>query len=106
MQLDEVCERLWDVARLAHLDLNAAKNYSAKRWFEQQDQFTLPTDARGLRERQAAPGANVIRYSRRRQSGLALSTEESGAAEILFIDENSLPPVRRDDDDDILYIGD
>ena len=110
MGLDELCVRLWDVARLAYLDLDHAKNYSAKRWFEQQQEFLLPTDPRGLGDRTVAPGSNIVRYSRRRE-GRSLRGE-SQPADILFIGEDTVPPdwpkLRRErpDDEDILYIGD
>jgi ubiquitin-protein ligase len=109
LSLDVVCERLWDLARLAWLDVDTAVNYSAKKWFAEQQEVRLPVDARPLRDRGGPSPSNVIHYQRGPASSPALA--EDG---ILYIDENTPTPElpkrrptrRRRDDDDILYIGD
>jgi ubiquitin-protein ligase len=114
--LDIICERLWDVARLAFVNLEKASNHAAKNWFEEQTSLQLPVDSRPLRDRNAPTGANVIRYERRGERRTAVP-EASSADDVLFIGEDTptpilperaIPPVRRrpPGDDDILYIGD
>lgn len=115
--LDVVCERLWDVARLAYMNLGSATNYSAKNWFEDECQISLPVDPRPLRDKNAPAGSNVIRYQRKGSGGVSLPASRPGQ-DVLFIGEDTptpvLPtpirrmPVRRPppDDNDVLYIGD
>lgn len=112
VSLDVVCERLWDVARLAYLNLDKATNYSAKNWFEEQRLLKLPMDARPLRDRAAPAAKNVVRYQRRGQTPSPPPVDEQ-AKDILFIGEDTPTPKlprrgarRRSDDDDVLYIGD
>ncbi|MEO8496419.1 MAG: ubiquitin-conjugating enzyme E2 [Planctomycetota bacterium] len=115
--LDVVCERLWDVARLAYMNLDNAANYSAKNWFEDDCQIPLPVDPRPLRDKHAPAGSNVIRYQRKGTSG-AMAREPRPGQDVFFIGEDTptpeLPkpprrmPVRRPppDDSDVLFIGD
>ena len=115
--LDVLCERLWDVARLAYVNPDNAANLSAKNWFEDECQIQLPVDPRPLRDKHAPAGSNVIRYQRKGTSGVTL-TEPQPGRDIFFIGEDTptpdLPkparrmPVRRlpPDDNDVLYIGD
>lgn len=115
--LDVLCERLWDVARLAHMNLEHPVNHSAKNWFDDACQISLPVDVRPLRDKHAPAGANVIRYQRKGTSGLSLADLSAGE-DVLFIGEDTptpeLPkrvprvPPRRPPlgDDDVLYIGD
>jgi ubiquitin-protein ligase len=108
LTLDVVCERIWDVARLAWIDLETAKNSSAKKWFSEQQEITLPIDARPLRDRGGPSPSNVIHY----QPGQA--SPAAAADGILYIGEDTPTPEpprprptrRRSDDDDVLYIGD
>jgi ubiquitin-protein ligase len=111
--LDVVCQRLWDVARGAYVDLDKSNNYTAKKWFAQQQVVRLPVDHRAL-QGQAGPGpppANVVRYQRG-PSGAGPTSEE-----VLYIGDDTPappppppprrpPPPRPSDDDDVLYIGD
>jgi len=125
--LDVVCERLWDVARLAYLNLDSASNYSAKNWFEDECKLSLPLDRRPLRDKQLPSNANVIRYGRRGESSSSnklspTKGQTAGDSDIFFIGEDTptpqLPPQilpsrrriapkrRTGGEDDILYIGD
>jgi ubiquitin-protein ligase len=116
--LDVICERLWDVARLAFVNLETASNHAAKNWFEGQTSLQLPVDSRSLRDKDAPTGANVIRYERRGERRTAVPETTSSTDDVLFIGEDTptpelpmraIPPVRRrppPKDDDILYIGD
>lgn len=114
--LDVVCERLWDVARLAHMNLDNAANYSAKNWFEDECDMQLPVDPRPLRDKTAPAGSNVIRYERKAARGVKLP-DAAPAKDVFFIGEDTptpeLPiarrvPLRRPPplDDDVFYIGD
>ncbi|MBP89025.1 MAG: hypothetical protein CMJ64_20310 [Planctomycetaceae bacterium] len=114
--LDVVCERLWDVARLAYMNLESAANYSAKNWFEDECHLPLPVDPRPLRDKNAPSGSNVIRYERKGARRVSLP-ETGPAQDVLFIGEDTptpeLPVARRvplrrppPNDDDLFYIGD
>jgi len=110
MGLDLVCERLWDVIRLAQYSNERAVNYSAKKWLEEQTALTLPVDPRPLRDRAAGVNRNVVKYRRRGQP----EPVGGDADDVLYIDDDDvpappLPPAGargagRRGDDDILYI--
>ena len=112
--LDVVCERLWDMARLAHMNLDRASNYRAKQWFEKENTLRLPVDHRPLRDKVTANSSNVIRYERRGGSKVTLPTAKP-VDNLFYIGDEApaarnvrtagRPPIRIDDDD-ILYIGD
>lgn len=114
--LDVVCERLWDVARLAYMNLENAANYSAKNWFQDECDLAIPIDQRPLRDKNAPSGSNVIRYERKGTRRVELP-EAAPAKDVFFIGEDTptpeLPatqrvPLRRPppNDDDVFYIGD
>jgi ubiquitin-protein ligase len=112
LSLDIVCERLWDVARLAYHDVDAAANYAARTWLQQQSGFSLPVDARALRDKVTSANTNVIGYRRKGDQRLAFAQPEADT-DILYIDEDTpIPPVklgrprRRKDGGDVLFIGD
>ncbi len=110
--LDVVCERLWDAARMAYVNLDHTTNFSARNWLEAPHSVALPTDVRPLRDLALHGGRNVVSYQRR---GAPAPQETAG--EVFFIgDDTPVPPrsPRRAapgrpqprGDDDILYIGD
>lgn len=109
--LDVVCERLWDVARLAYIDLNRTTQSSAQVWLSEQRVLDLPVDARPLRDRALPAARNVIRYQRRGEQRTVPALE---APEVIFIGEDTpVPPLPlsprprpSSDGDGILYIGD
>jgi len=111
LSLDVICERLWDVARLAYYDLENATSHTAKSWLQEQCHVTLPVDLRPLRDRMSISNSNVIRYKRQDDKRLVLSDAEE-ENEVLYIDEDTpVPPIQlarreRRSDDDVLYIGD
>jgi hypothetical protein len=108
LTLDILCERLWDVARGAYVNLEKAANYSAKNWYEQECSFELPVDPRPLRDKAGVSVTNVVKYQRR---GSAVQLAAGTPMEVMYIDENTpvppLPPrVRRGrGGEDVLYIG-
>ena len=63
--LDVVCERLWDVARLAYMQWDRTTNSAARTWLEEQTAVSLPVDVRPLRDLALPAAKNVIRYQRR-----------------------------------------
>ncbi|MCA9153306.1 MAG: hypothetical protein KDA38_00900 [Planctomycetales bacterium] len=134
VSLDSVCERLWDVARLAFVDLDDSTNYTARAWFADEHGLTLPVDGRPLRTQAAESSPNIIRYERRPASSASprpldippIRTALSGSNEnaenmgrqrredrdVFYINEDTpvpeLPRVRRPlqgGDTDVFYIG-
>lgn len=133
LSLDIICERLWDMARLAYYDEDRATNYSARNWLEEQDEIGLPIDHRPLRDKEMPFSSNVIKYERRserqrndkppgKRTARPAAASERTTLEakhperqppaqqdgILFIGDESPPraqPRRRDNDDDVVYIG-
>lgn len=118
LSLDVVCERLWDVARGAHLNLDSSSNFAAKEWYENDSVLRLPLDHRSIRDKKTPASKNIVQYHRRGESPVRpIRVEE----DVLFIGEDTatpaLPPVvsaqeksdiRSGDTegDDIFYIGD
>lgn len=51
LNLDELCEMLWDMLRFANYDVKSPYNYKSARWVERQKQFTFPLDDRSLRDK-------------------------------------------------------
>lgn len=133
--LEIVCQRLWDVARLAFVDLERAVNLAARRWLDEESSLRLPIDTRPLREVAPPDGPNIIRYRRRgptqhwelegpvpavphrevmfigdetAQLETAPRARESGQREHMPRDAGVEPrpaPRAATGDDDILYIG-
>jgi hypothetical protein len=109
LTLDVVCDRLWDVARMAYLDEENASNSSARRWLEQQRDVDLPVDQRPLRDTMKPRNSNVVRYERRGGSGLMLP-DASRHDDVLYIGEDTPPPspggLPGRGANDVFYIGD
>ena len=56
LQLDELCEMLWDMARFHNYDLRSPYNRDAALWAASQSTFTFPIDHRPLRDLRVARG--------------------------------------------------
>jgi len=84
LNLDELCEMLWDMIRYANFDTKSPYNYKAARWVEQQSLFQFPLDERSLRDQ--------------------LTREKLELAESDAIE--SVVPVQEDVDEDIVFITD
>jgi hypothetical protein len=56
LQLDELCEMLWDMARFHNYDLRSPYNRDAAIWAASQSTFAFPMDHRPLRDLRAAKG--------------------------------------------------
>lgn len=82
MTLDVVCDRLWDVNRLAYVNLPAATNHTARKWFEEDCTFSMPVDARPLRNRTLARPQNIVSY---RRIGKTDSPPLAPQAELMYI---------------------
>ena len=112
--LDAVCERLWDVARLAYMNLDRATNFSAKNWVEKPNRLTLPVDARILRQQNASgrgqrhplPAARHGASPGHRRLAETCCTSAKIRRSRHCRDTVRPRPPARGDDDDILYIGD
>ncbi|MEW4570515.1 ubiquitin-conjugating enzyme E2 [Tautonia sp. JC769] len=97
LQLDELCEMLWDMARFHNYDLRSPYNRDAALWAANQSTFAFPMDNRPLRDVRAAQGR--------------VEPEVAGGEPIVLIDEEvALPPrreavpVRREPPPDIMFI--
>jgi ubiquitin-protein ligase len=56
VQLDELCNMLWDMARYHNYDIRSPYNRDAALWVASQTKFLFPTDPRPLRDLRAALG--------------------------------------------------
>ena len=96
LNLDELCEMLWDMVRFQNYDPSSPYNRDAARWVETQHEFVLPVDARPVRDNMAtAQPRTAVR-------------EPIGAPEILFLDASDEDIVDAEivgpDEPDILII--
>jgi ubiquitin-protein ligase len=117
LTLDLICERLWDMARLAYYDEQTATNYAAKNWLEDQADITLPVDARPLRDKSLTISSNVVKYERRTgKNQRVLPRNVRSTPDVMFInDEPKVAPAapppaiaprkRPSGGDDVIYIG-
>lgn len=111
LTLDIICERLWDMARLAYYDEERATNYSARNWLAEQDEVRLPVDHRPLRDKSQPRSSNVVKYERRTPAMARAQVGRGKKEDIVYIgDETPSPktaPRRRPagGDDDVMYIG-
>jgi ubiquitin-protein ligase len=56
IQLDELCNMLWDMARYHNYDIRSPYNRDAALWVASQTKFLFPVDSRPLRDLRAAMG--------------------------------------------------
>ena len=105
LSLDIICERLWDMARLAFYDEERATNYSARNWLAEQNDVRLPVDHRPLRDKDTPFSSNVVKYERRGeqtstsktnlQAKTPVSSGTRGQEDILFIGEETAQQPQR-----------
>ena len=93
LQLDELCEMLWDMARYHNYDIRSPYNREAALWAANQSTFAFPMDHRPLRD---------LRASRGREEPAAAVAGPSrsfapGEPIILLDEELALPPRREPD---------
>ena len=60
VQLDELCNMLWDMARYHNYDIRSPYNRDAALWVASQTKFLFPTDPRPLRDLRAANGTSRV----------------------------------------------
>ncbi|MCA9263572.1 MAG: hypothetical protein KDA60_06970 [Planctomycetales bacterium] len=92
IMLTHVLARMWDVARLAYVDLDKVANEAAGNWFRTQREIPLPVDSRALRN------AWEFRWSELQHHVEPIPTKKADA-------KGQLPP-RRDrlGDEDIVFL--
>ncbi len=56
LQIDELCEMLWDMARYHNYDVRSPYNREAALWTAHQTAYKFPMDERPLRDRRVAQG--------------------------------------------------
>jgi hypothetical protein len=112
MGLDIICERLWDMARLAYYDEERASNYAARKWISDQDEVQLPVDHRPLRDKSMPTSSNVVKYQRRNSPAAVhpVAKPARGNEDVFFIGEETPTPAvprrrSRGEDEGTLYIG-
>ncbi len=106
--LEVVCERLWDMARLAFVDWQRVVNQSAAHRLRNECHWSLPLDVRPLRDRDHHYVRNLVRYRSAQTSPASPSTADE---EVLYIDaafgdEQAAAATKREENDDVLFIGD
>lgn len=103
LNLDELCEMLWDMIRYRNFDTQSPYNRDAAVWARQQQQYVLPIDPRSIRDRVAA---GMTRRDRPEAAGATASgaaTRETVRATpadgVVIIDAELVePPVVEDQD--------
>ena len=107
LNLDELCEMLWDMLRYANYDVKSPYNYKAARWVERQQQYRFPLDARSLRDKVQAGLVDASTLDPIKESGQvkpAPKTEE----DLVFIGngDESDSEAKDKPPEDLMYIGD
>ncbi len=95
LQLDELCEMLWDMARFHNYDLRSPYNRDAALWAANQTTFLFPIDDRPLRDIRAFQGRQED-LGRSTSEERVVATPKPGDPIILFDAEVSLPPPKRE----------
>ena len=80
IQLDELCNMLWDMARYHNYDIRSPYNRDAALWVASQTTFLFPTDSRPLRDRRAAMGRIESVSNSQTDSKRAASADGSNGA--------------------------
>ena len=101
LNLDELCEMLWDMVRYANFDVESPYNREAAAWTKTQRIYDLPVDARPLRDKLAG-------VSPPREGGkppLAATPRRDAADAMVFLDDEVIEAeIVNPDDSDILFI--
>jgi ubiquitin-protein ligase len=114
LNLDELCEMLWDMVRYANYDVKSPYNYKAARWVERQQIYRFPMDSRSLRDKVQAglvepadlgPAANPAKPP---PPAGAAAAPKPPDEDVIFIDAST--PAREEEEEkkpeDVVYIGD
>jgi len=90
LNLDELCEMLWDMIRYKNYDVGSPYNRDAAHWAKFQTEYRLPIDGRPIRDKLA------------RQANVAAQTEAMLPPRIDL--PTTAPPVPGQQDEDILFL--
>ena len=100
LNLDELCEMLWDMVRYANFDINSPYNRDAANWARLQKDFRLPIDQRPIRDRVAAGQVAASDKGNSKESpqpvaatpahGGIAAPAAGGGEEILFLDDGDV----------------
>jgi hypothetical protein len=123
LNLDELCEMLWDMVRYANFDVDSPYNRDAAAWAKLQREYQLPVDTRPIRDRLSHPQVEAEKPTvpgRERDvvthgaappaavtppAAVIAQPASPAAGDILFIDEDHIVDAELvDDDPDILII--
>jgi len=114
LNLDELCEMLWDMIRYRNYDVNSPYNRDAANWARLQNDFRLPIDNRPIRDRVAAgqvaasmpKGASPSGANQHGGTSTPRSPKTNGADDIMFLDDDVVDAEVLDDGDgtDMLII--
>ncbi len=93
LNLDELCEMLWDMIRYANFDVGSPYNRDAANWARLQTDFRFPLDNRPIRDRIASGQVNVrdgaAKANNVHPAPLTPARTQSDTEDILFIDESA-----------------
>jgi ubiquitin-protein ligase len=116
LNLDELCEMLWDMIRYANFDVNSPYNREAAGWARLQSEYRFPVDPRPIRDNLANSKQELPTVSEGRVpqphaivgpsvDALRVANPAPGLEDILFIDDDEIVEAEAiDDDSDILVI--
>jgi hypothetical protein len=101
LNLDELCEMLWDMTRYQNYDVESPYNRAAAQWARTQSSFRLPLDSRPIRDKRAGVAA-----SRDPSKPPVVGPSQSPVTnELLFLDESIVDAeVVEPEDPDIMFI--
>jgi ubiquitin-protein ligase len=102
LNLDELCEMLWDMIRYANYDVKSPYNREAALWAQTQTVFHFPLDPRTLRDLRTSVVMPPPSATKKAARVIPIKSAEE---EISFLeDEQDETPSRRSEDDDVLVI--
>jgi ubiquitin-protein ligase len=100
--LDVVCDRLWDVLRLAYVNAQRTVNPAAAQHLRTAD-WNLPLDERPLRDCAARQVRNIVRYRRRSDAAV---TQEGHRLKLAGDEPDEAREAQPSAGDGIMYISD
>lgn len=115
LNLDELCEMLWDMVRYANYDVKSPYNYKAARWVERQQIYKFPLDTRSLRDKVQAGLVEPADLGPKLSAPPPAATKPSSPKpapkveeDLVFIDGDAAPEEEEEKKktEDVMYIGD
>ena len=98
VNLDELCNMLWDMIRYKNFDVESPYNREAAAWAKTQSDFRLPIDPRPLRDKVALGGAERLGGTG------AIGDGEVSFVEPEVVDAEIVIEESRPEDPDIMFI--